>query len=306
MRRKYSVIIPVYNSESTLNKCVDSVLGQTYSNFELILVDDGSRDQSGQIIDEYAHKDNRVIAVHKENGGVSSARNKGIDIATGDYIAFIDSDDWIDSNYLESFNSSDADCIVSGFKLIENGIFKESFSLNNLIYNGNEIANFCINNINLSLLVPWSKAFRRFLISEHSLKFDCDINFGEDTLFNFEFISQAATLQSISACAYHYWYFNTKKPYRVTVDQFLNYMLKFGKVVGKLFRSDRNQYRKMMNVESTLQYSACYNYVLMLPMKDRFCEVLKFLINRSWRNLPDEGWYYRFKKTIEFSKLLFR
>lgn len=70
MRRKYSVIIPVYNSESTLNKCVDSVLGQTYSNFELILVDDGSRDQSGQIIDEYAHKDNRVIAVHKENGGV--------------------------------------------------------------------------------------------------------------------------------------------------------------------------------------------------------------------------------------------
>ena len=115
MRRKYSVIIPVYNSESTLNKCVDSVLGQTYSNFELILVDDGSRDQSGQIIDEYAHKDNRVIAVHKENGGVSSARNKGIDIATGDYIAFIDSDDWIDSNYLESFNSSDADCIAVSY-----------------------------------------------------------------------------------------------------------------------------------------------------------------------------------------------
>ena len=93
--RLYSIIVPVYNAEATLNRCVDSILAQTYRNFELILVDDGSRDRSAEIIDQYASADPRVIAIHKLNGGVSSARNAGLDRATGDYVAFIDADDYI-------------------------------------------------------------------------------------------------------------------------------------------------------------------------------------------------------------------
>ena len=93
---KISVIVPVYNVEEYLARCVDSILAQTYENLEVILVDDGAKDTSGSICDDYAAKDSRVKVIHKENGGLSSARNTGLEAATGEYIAFVDSDDWIE------------------------------------------------------------------------------------------------------------------------------------------------------------------------------------------------------------------
>lgn len=100
-RPKISVIIPVYNVEKYLNQCVESVLSQTYTNLEVILIDDGSPDNCPDICDRYSEKDNRVIVIHKENGGLSSARNAGLDIATGDIISFIDSDDWVELDMFE-------------------------------------------------------------------------------------------------------------------------------------------------------------------------------------------------------------
>jgi glycosyltransferase involved in cell wall biosynthesis len=96
-----SVIVPVYNVKEYLAKCLQSILEQTYKNIELICVDDGSTDGSGAICDEYAERDARVRVAHKVNGGVSSARNAGIELAQGDYIAFVDSDDWLDLDYFE-------------------------------------------------------------------------------------------------------------------------------------------------------------------------------------------------------------
>lgn len=96
-----SIIVPVYNTEKYLNKCVDSILSQTYTNLEIILVNDGSSDNSPKICDDYANKDSRVKVVHKENGGLSDARNAGLDVASGDYITFIDSDDYIESESIE-------------------------------------------------------------------------------------------------------------------------------------------------------------------------------------------------------------
>lgn len=100
-----SVIVPVYNVEEYLGRCVDSILAQTYHNLEVILVDDGAWDASGAICDEYAAKDPRVQVIHKENGGLSSARNAGIDIARGDWLEFVDSDDWIEPDTVESLLS---------------------------------------------------------------------------------------------------------------------------------------------------------------------------------------------------------
>lgn len=96
-----SVIVPVYNVENYLCKCVDSIINQTYNNLEIILVDDGSTDGSASICDEYVLKDSRVKVIHKENGGVSSARNIGIAEASGEYICFVDSDDWLELDYFE-------------------------------------------------------------------------------------------------------------------------------------------------------------------------------------------------------------
>ncbi|HAQ0795523.1 TPA: glycosyltransferase, partial [Enterococcus faecium] len=95
---RISIIVPVYNVEKYLKKCVDSILGQTFTDFELLLIDDGSTDNSGSICDELAKTDNRIKVIHKENGGLSDARNIGIEVAKGDFIGFIDSDDYIDED----------------------------------------------------------------------------------------------------------------------------------------------------------------------------------------------------------------
>lgn len=96
-----SIIVPIYNVEQYLERCIESIINQTYKNLEIILVDDGSKDNSGTIADTYASKDNRIKVIHKENGGLSDARNHGLDQAKGKYIIFIDSDDFIDSSMCE-------------------------------------------------------------------------------------------------------------------------------------------------------------------------------------------------------------
>ena len=96
---KFSVIVPVFNAEKYLQKCVSSVIDQRYKDWELILVDDGSRDRSPSIIDDYAKQDNRVISIHQQNAGPGIARNNGLQYATGDYVVFLDSDDYIDPDY---------------------------------------------------------------------------------------------------------------------------------------------------------------------------------------------------------------
>jgi len=127
MEHKITVIVPVYKVESYLHKCVDSIINQTYTNLEIILVDDGSPDNCGAICDEYAKKDIRIVVIHKENGGLSSARNAGLNIAAGDYIAFIDSDDTIELEMFEQMftviQSENADMVICGVKCVdENGL----------------------------------------------------------------------------------------------------------------------------------------------------------------------------------------
>ena len=110
-----SVIVPVYKVESYLHRCVDCILAQTYANLEIILVDDGSPDNCGKICDEYAQKDKCIKVIHKKNGGLSDARNAGLDIAMGEYITFVDSDDWIHFQYVEILlnNLTKADVDIS-------------------------------------------------------------------------------------------------------------------------------------------------------------------------------------------------
>lgn len=122
MKPKLSIVVPVYNVEQYLNKCVDSILSQTFRDYELILVDDGSTDGSSLICDDYKEKDDRICVWHKKNGGLSEARNYGIEHSNGEYIAFVDSDDWIDSSMYESMMSAivenDADIAVCGHRVV--------------------------------------------------------------------------------------------------------------------------------------------------------------------------------------------
>lgn len=118
-----SIVVPVYKVELYLARCVVSLLNQTYQNIEIILVDDGSPDRCGEICDEYANKDSRIVVLHKNNGGLSDARNKGLDIATGDYVMFVDSDDWIEKDTCETVasivGSLDVDIVSFGIQLVD-------------------------------------------------------------------------------------------------------------------------------------------------------------------------------------------
>src|SRR5690606_28111374 len=121
---KISINIPIYNAELFLKKCINSVLNQTFENFELLLINDGSTDKSGQICDDYSQKDERIKVFHKKNGGVSSARNFGIRNSSGKLLCFIDADDWIESDYLKNIISkNNADLVISNIKSInEKGV----------------------------------------------------------------------------------------------------------------------------------------------------------------------------------------
>ena len=185
MASKISVIIPVYNVEQYLEKCLDSILNQTYKNIEIILVNDRSIDKSGLICDEYSRKYNNIRVFHNENGGVSSARNLGIDNATGQYLAFIDPDDYIDVNMYEILvekivetNSDIAMCSFVYVKEHENIVEDNSDEI--IIFDKEEVLNRYFNRVkpfNASFL--WNKLFKRELFEKDRL--DVELKIQEDT-----------------------------------------------------------------------------------------------------------------------------
>lgn len=205
---RISVIVPVYNAEKYLTQCVESILRQDFTDFELLLVDDGSKDKSGLICDEYAQKDQRVKVFHKENGGVSSARNLGIDKARGEFIVFVDSDDYVDTNYLTILTNVKADLVVTGYKEFGSGINKElsnSKSHIDTVLTGSLIAN-CLSSIldDTTMRSPWDKLFKRSIITENTIYFDPLISYAEDAVFVHTYLLYCQTIALKGGTPYHY------------------------------------------------------------------------------------------------------
>lgn len=210
---KISVIVPVYKCERFIVDCVDCISNQTYTDLEIILVDDGSTDNSGKICDELASKDSRIKVVHKENGGVSSARNAGLDTATGDYVMFVDSDDLIHYDmcqYLLSLMNEECDFVVSGFYR------SDTFSLDESklreatcdFTSYSEIAPAFLDMFNRRILnCPYAKLFRKDIIGTQ--RFDTSITLGEDLLFNLEYLKKVSKGITVSTfCGYMYFVAN--------------------------------------------------------------------------------------------------
>lgn len=202
--KKVSIIIPVFNGEKYLSDCLNSVLLQTYHNIEIIVVDDGSTDDTTSICKEYKNKDERVIIIKKRNGGVSSARNIGIKKAVGDYILFIDSDDVVPDNFVrEMLNNIDNDTMMVVCGLIEKTIknnkklvYKKKINKNKfnfLMYAHNSIGGFCCN-----------KIYSRKILNDKNIRFDEKIKNYEDMLFNIRYIPYIKTVKYISSTMYVY------------------------------------------------------------------------------------------------------
>lgn len=209
---KISIIVPVYNAEQFLSRCVDSILAQSFSDFELILVNDGSQDESLEICNHYSGLDARVIVVSQDNGGVSSARNHGIEVSTGDYICFVDADDYVNSSYLEQLVSpahedGRIDLVLQGRVKCEKNIQTIiSPSLDEVFFLSENSKFF--DNVNLfRFCAVFSKLFKRRIVKDHEISFPESMNHGEDFDFFAKYLLYCEVVY-VSTCANYYYIIN--------------------------------------------------------------------------------------------------
>ena len=224
-----SIIVPVYNVEKYLRQCIDSILAQTYTDFELLLIDDGSPDNSGNICDEYAQKDTRIRVFHKPNGGVSTARNLGIDNARGEYISFIDADDYVEPNFLEemlnAMNRYNADLVCCG--LWEN---EKSNDINKRIRSTDRDKIYDMERGLIELIVPdayfgwcFNKFYKRSIVKNADIKFPEGIRYSEDWVFIINYIIHSSKIVYISKVLYHYMLNETSAINKISTNKGFDY-----------------------------------------------------------------------------------
>ena len=210
MNPTVSIIIPVYNAQQYLRRCVESILGQEYTDFELLLIDDGSRDGSAAICDEYGAKDARVRVIHKENEGVSAARNLAIDNASGTWLQFVDSDDWITPDATKLLvriaEEEECDLVISDFYRVagERVSQKGDIEEDGVLTREQFAAHMMENPADFYYGVLWNKLYRREIIQAHRLRMNTAISWCEDFMFNLEYIRYAERFCSLRAPVYYY------------------------------------------------------------------------------------------------------
>lgn len=210
MSPKISIIVPIYNAQKTIERCIDSILNQDFSDFELILIDDGSKDNSGKICDTYVGKDQRVRVIHKENSGVSASRNLALREAKGEYLQFLDADDWITPNatrlLTESMETNGCDMVIADFYRVigerlshkgsidEDGVLSREEFANNMMENP---ADFYYG-------VLWNKLYKRSIIEKYQLCMNPKISWCEDFMFNLEYIRHCENIFVLQVPIYYY------------------------------------------------------------------------------------------------------
>ena len=210
MRPMVSIVVPIYNAENYLRRCVDSILNQEYTDFELLLVNDGSTDASGDICEEYGDQDPRVIVIQKENTGVSDSRNRALDRARGKYLQFLDSDDWITPDatrlFVRAAEEYGCDMVISDFYRVvgERLSTKGDIEEEGVLTREEFAAHMMENPADFYYGVLWNKLYRRDIVEEHNLRMDTDINWCEDFMFNLEYIRYAKVFYALHAPIYYY------------------------------------------------------------------------------------------------------
>lgn len=203
-----SVIVPVYNAEPFLPRCLESLIHQTYRNLEIICVNDGSTDGSAAILDEYAAKDSRIKVIHQKNAGVSVARNQGLDAATGEFLTFVDADDWVEPDAYEkaaAAMSDDVDLVSVGTQV--DGAIDSVYR--DILVRHLTMQARCREPLTPELQVElggeiWNKVYRRKLLEAGNVRFPVGQAYGEDKVFYFSYASQAKAVSSLPDSLYHY------------------------------------------------------------------------------------------------------
>lgn len=286
-----SIVVPVYNSERSIKKCVDSILSQTLIDFEIILVDDGSIDTCAEICDDYALQDSRVKVVHIDNGGVSHARNVGIRETTGKYIQFVDSDDYIDKNmseYLVNIMVKDnVDLVICGYKTVRSskvvkqcGVNKEYDELSIL---STEFASlYKIGFLN----PPWNKIFKREKLNN---LFDEDMELGEDLIFNVYYMQNVKKLIFIKEPFYNYVLVGSQSLTQKYYDNGFETVVKKYQILNKFIKGYLKHNVDKGLIDDVFCYDVLLNFRKLVASKYDIKHTLELL--KKWSQYFDENYF---------------
>lgn len=246
-----SIIVPVYNSSAFLKKCLESILMQTYSDFELLLINDGSTDTSLDIALSYANLDNRIVVINQENLGVSSARNNGLSKASGDYIVFVDADDWLEQDYLSVLINdiviNDADLVCGGY--YDYSVYAKRLPINDFkgrttVLKTDEMMYALLNGTGG---VPWAKLYRKAIIDKFSIRFNNQVKMSEDLVFNLEYVSYCKKIIINQYHGYNYNRLNnTSVSSKISPDYLSSYEIS-NKLMIQLWRKIKLDDLKLSN-----------------------------------------------------------
>ena len=215
-----SIIIPVYNCENTIERCIKSLCKQKFDDIEILVIDDGSNDNSGNIVKQLLNSDNRIKYIKKENGGVSSARNLGIEISNGKYIMFIDGDDWVDKDYVESFykilQKGNVDYIFSDWIVVNKNKSEEAsllkYGFKELDKISNLIKFYFTHRVGCA---PWAKVYKKEILMKNGIRFNEKLSIAEDYIFNIEYLMCAESIEYNKSAHIYYVINNNGANYKI-------------------------------------------------------------------------------------------
>lgn len=318
-----SIIIPVYNAEKYLEKCIDSIIKQTYSSLEIILINDGSSDRSLQICNRYLKYDKRIMVINKKNEGVSIARNKGIEIAKGKWISFIDADDWIEpemyENMISKSKNEELDVVICNCYINKgNNEEKNKFlSSQDRIYNKDDIIifqqKFLCKGIKKykpyvwGIGAPWCKLYSSKLLKDNNIRFVPGLTRNEDGLFNLYVFEYARKLLYIPQCLYHYRILSNSLSHGKQLniientERNLNELMKFAKKFNKDEIFINGVYSRIItSTQQYLQYLFFYD-INILEYNKRKKELLQLMRKDIYFNACKKFEY----KTMKFTEKIY-
>lgn len=307
---KVSIIVPVYNAEQYLKQCIESLINQTYRNLEIVIINDGSTDNSPNLCSEFARKDSRIIYIDQANRGVSAARNVGIEHATGEWLAFVDSDDWADPDMIRNLLSfaNQCDVVIGDYYIVNKGrarlqsffgeaVFEEKDNdFVNLI--GNALGCLCYGaHRQCNIGVPWAKIYRRDFLNKRGIRFPEDIRHMEDTLMNIDVFLGTKRISFCHAGVYYYRVLNSSASRRYDVSYAKTAEMVLSGAKSRLDDNPRPEvqmlvrYKEAQTLLESLSFCYCHPMCTLAP-RERIREIKR--IGEMERNRKILSDYPRF------------